>query len=74
MDFKKFVKHSFYGGIVWSGFLVIMGYFYGYLWREIKQYIEWVGWIIFIAAIISIAGINLYKNKQAKKLLDENGR
>lgn len=72
MKFKKFVLHSFLGGIVWSSFLVMMGYFYGYLWREIKQYIEWAGWIIFIVAVISFISINFYKNKKAKKLLAED--
>lgn len=72
MNFKRFVKYSFLGGIVWSSFLVIMGYFYGYLWREIKQYIEWVGWIIFSVAIISFILITLYKNQKAKKILAEN--
>lgn len=69
MDFRKFLKNSFYGGIIWSGFLVAIGYFYGYLWREIKQYILWVGWIIFSFMIISIIIITLYKNRQAKKML-----
>ncbi len=72
MDFKKFVKYSFLGGIVWSGFLVAMGYFYGYLWREIKSTIEWIGWIIFSVAIISFVTINIYKKRKAKKLLAEN--
>ncbi|MFZ2188894.1 MAG: DedA family protein [Candidatus Moraniibacteriota bacterium] len=71
MDFKKFLKNSFYGGIVWSGFLVAMGYFYGYLWREIKQYIQWIGWAVFAVAIVSIIAVTLYKNLQAKKLLRE---
>lgn len=71
MDFKKFVKYSFLGGVVWSGFLVAMGYFYGYLWREIKQYISWVGWAIFAIAVISFVFINLYKSKQAKKLFKQ---
>jgi len=72
MKFKKFVLYSFLGGIVWSSFLVAMGYFYGYLWREIKQTIEWIGWVIFIVAVVSFVSINLYKNKKAKKLLAEN--
>lgn len=72
MDFKKFVRYSILGGIVWSGFLVAMGYFYGYLWREIKQYISWVGWIILAIAVVSFVAITLYKNHQAKKLLAEN--
>ncbi len=73
MDFKKFLRYSILGGIVWSGFLVAMGYFYGYLWREIKVYISWSGWIIFAVATVSIVFINLYKNKEAKKLLKKDG-
>jgi membrane protein DedA with SNARE-associated domain len=67
MDFKKFLKYSFLGGVVWSGFLVAMGYFYGYLWKEIKQYISWVGWIIFAVAIISFLIITWYKKNQSEK-------
>ena len=71
MDFKKFIQYSFFGGIVWSSFLVAMGYFYGYLWKSIKQYISWIGWIIFAVAIASFMIITIYKNYQAKKLLEE---
>jgi membrane protein DedA with SNARE-associated domain len=67
MDFRKFLKYSFLGGVVWSGFLVAMGYFYGYLWKEIKQYISWVGWIIFAVAIISFLIITWYKKNQSEK-------
>lgn len=69
MDFKKFMQYSFFGGIVWSGFLVAMGYFYGYLWKSIKHYISWVGWIIFGIAAISFIAITLYKKQQSKKFL-----
>ncbi|MFA7319531.1 MAG: DedA family protein [Parcubacteria group bacterium] len=73
MDFRKFIKYSFYGGIVWSSFLVAMGYFYGYLWREMKIYISWVGWMIFGIATVSIVIINIYKSREAKELLAKNG-
>ncbi len=69
MDFKKFLQYSLFGGIVWSGFLVALGYFYGYLWKSIKQYISWVGWIVFALAIFSFVIITLYKKKQAKDFL-----
>lgn len=72
MDFKKFVKYSFLGGIVWSGFLVAMGYFYGYLWKSIKRYISWVGWIIFAIAVVSFVIITLYKKNQAEKIFKED--
>lgn len=73
MNFKKFVKYSVLGGIVWSSFLVAMGYFYGYLWKEIKQYIEWAGWMIFAVAIVSIVIMNLYKKRESKQIFSENG-
>jgi len=74
MDFKKFIKYSIYGGIIWSGFLVFMGYFYGYLWREIRDYIKWVGWAITFLAVVTFLTITVYKNRQAKKLLRENNQ
>lgn len=72
MDFKKFLKYSFLGGIVWSGSLVAMGYFYGYLWKSMKEYISWAGWIITAVAVASFMGITLYKKYQSKQLLREN--
>lgn len=72
MNFSKFLKYSILGGIIWSGFLVGMGYFYGYLWREIKQYIEWVGWLIFAVAIATFIFINIYKSYKAKKIFKNN--
>jgi membrane protein DedA with SNARE-associated domain len=72
MNFRKFVKYSILGGLIWSGFLVAMGYFYGYLWREISQYIDWIGWIIFAVAVISIVAINLYKKRESKEIFLEN--
>jgi membrane protein DedA with SNARE-associated domain len=71
MDFRKFLKYSFYGGIIWSSFLVIMGYFYGYLWREIHENIQWIGWVIFAVAIITFIVISLYKKQQVKKKFSE---
>lgn len=72
MDFKKFLTYSFLGGIVWSGFLVAMGYFYGYLWREIRDTIQWIGWAVASAAVITFFIVTLYKKWQAKKILAEN--
>ena len=72
MDFKKFLKYSFLGGIVWSGSLVAMGYFFGYLWKSMKEYIDWAGWIVTVVAIVSFMGITLYKKYQSKQLLREN--
>ena len=72
MDFRKFLKYSILGGVVWSGFLVAMGYFYGYLWREISQYIDWIGWAIGGVAVVSFFGITLYKKYESKELFKNN--
>lgn len=68
MNFWRFLKYSILGGVVWSGFLVAMGYFYGYMWREISKYIEWAGWIAVGLAVITFIGVNLFKKYEAKKI------
>lgn len=73
MDFKKFLRYSVLGGIVWSSFLVAMGYFYGYMWKEVREYIKWIGWVVSGVAMLTFIGMILYKNWQAKKILKENG-
>jgi membrane protein DedA with SNARE-associated domain len=70
MKFSKFVAFSILGGFVWSFFLVIAGYFFGYAADKISKYIEYAGIIIFIAAILFFVGIILYKRKQAKEILE----
>jgi len=72
MDFKKFIVNSFFGGIIWSSFLVAMGYFYGYLWKEIRNSIEWIGWIVAATALLSFVGIILYKRSRTQKMLKNN--
>ena len=72
MDFKKFIKYSILGGLAWSGFLVGMGYFYGYLWREIRQYIEWAGWLISGLAIFSFVIIIIYKKYKSREFFANN--
>ncbi len=70
-DFKKFVKYTFTGGLIWSILLVIMGYFYGYLWQEIAQYIRNAGMVILILAILTIIGLNQLRRYQEKKMFEK---
>jgi membrane protein DedA with SNARE-associated domain len=67
MDFKKFLFYSFLGGILWSSFLVFIGYFYGYLWREIGAYIKEAGILVFLLAVATIVAIRLYKYFESRK-------
>jgi len=69
MKFKDFITASFLGGIIWSGFLVIMGYFFGYAFREIGDYIKYAGLIIFFFAVIFYITLTLYKRYQSKRIL-----
>ena len=69
MNFWKFVEYSVLGGIVWSGFLVAMGYFYGYMWQQIKQYIEWAGLLAIGLAIVTFTVVTFYKKYKLKHIL-----
>ncbi|MDD5489754.1 MAG: DedA family protein [Candidatus Moranbacteria bacterium] len=69
MRFSKFVFYSILGGLVWSSFLVIAGYFFGYAADRISEYIKSAGAIILAAAAVFFIGIMLYRKSQAKKIL-----
>ena len=70
MKLSKFVTYSILGGIVWSSFLVIIGYFFGYAADKISSYIKYAGIVIFVLAISTLVLVNLYKKKQAKIITD----
>jgi membrane protein DedA with SNARE-associated domain len=72
MRLKDFLLASFLGGLLWSGFLVIVGYFFGYAFAKIGDYIHFAGLLIFFSAIIFYVIFTLYKKHQAKLLLAED--
>ncbi|MDP1845309.1 MAG: DedA family protein [Candidatus Moranbacteria bacterium] len=70
INFSKFVRSSIFGGLVWSSFLVVMGYFFGYAAERISQYIKYAGVIIFAGAVVFFIGLSLYKKRQGKEILE----
>lgn len=68
MPIKKFIYYSFLGGIIWSGFLVAMGYFFGYMYERVVQYVEYAGWIIFILAIVVFVIVFFIKKRESRVL------
>lgn len=71
MLFRKFLFYSLIGGLVWSGALVAVGYFFGYLYEQIAQYIEYAGWIIFSLAVIFFIGVNIFKKHEKEEIFSE---
>ena len=69
MKFKKFLWFSLLGGIIWSGLLVFIGYFYGSVYKSLGVYLKNGGIIVFILALLTIVGLTILKNKQSKKIL-----
>ncbi len=67
LDFKKFLFFSILGGIFWSGFIVGLGYYFGWIAEEIERYIEYSGWVIFFFAVLMITFIVIYKKYLALK-------
>lgn len=69
MKLSRFVRFSILGGLVWSSFLVIIGWFFGYAADRISQYIKYAGTIIFVVAVVLFIGITIYKKRQTKEML-----
>lgn len=69
MRLSKFVAFSILGGLVWSSFLVMVGYFFGYAADQISQYIKYAGAIILTVAVIFFIVMSLYKKRQTKEIL-----
>jgi membrane protein DedA with SNARE-associated domain len=72
MSFRDFIFASFWGGIVWSSFLVVSGYFFGYAFERINEYIKISGIIIAVSIISFYVLLLLYKRYQTAKLLKNN--
>lgn len=70
MDFKTFLRASFWGGMVWSGFLVISGFFFGYAFEKINDYLKYAGIIIVFLVISFVFFMTLYKKSQSRKILE----
>ena len=72
MKFQDFLFGSILGGIVWSSFLAVMGYFFGYAFLQINDYIKYAGLIIFAAAVSFFIVLTVYKKYQARRIF-KNG-
>ena len=72
INIKKFLIFSTLGGVVWSGFIVILGYFFGKIAEEIEQYIKYSGWVIFLFAVSIITLVVIYKKTAAIKEYGKN--
>lgn len=70
MKLSKFVKYSIMGGLVWSSFLVVVGYFFGYAAERISQYIKYAGYLIASGTVLFLIGLTLYKRRQAGKIAE----
>jgi len=70
MKLSKFVKFSILGGLVWSSFLVIIGYFFGYAAERISEYIKYAGIVILAGAIVFFIGLSIYKKRHTKEILE----
>lgn len=64
MDFKKFLNFSLLGGLVWSGMLVGLGYFFGFAAVQIEKYIKFAGWLIFLIALVTFFFISISSKKK----------
>ncbi|PID51977.1 MAG: hypothetical protein CR972_04235 [Candidatus Moraniibacteriota bacterium] len=69
MSFWRFFFYTIIGGIVWSGGLTIAGYFFGYMYNQIVEYISWAGWIIMMLMLFLGVLWTIYERKRKKSIL-----
>jgi membrane protein DedA with SNARE-associated domain len=69
MRFRDFLFASFGGGIIWSTFLVVMGFFFGFAFEKINLYLKYAGLLIFLFAVSAYLIILFYKKRQTAKIL-----
>lgn len=72
MKFSLFIKNSILGGLVWSGLLVFIGFFFGYAAEMFSQYIEYAGFAIFAMALIAVFAIAMIKKRESAQIF-KNG-
>ncbi|MDZ7611253.1 MAG: DedA family protein [Candidatus Moranbacteria bacterium] len=67
MNFKKFLLYSTLGGIIWSTILSGLGYFFGFAAKEVDNYIQYAGWVVFASVAALIVFFFFSKKKQFKR-------
>lgn len=73
MPFWRFFMYTIIGGFVWSGFLVIVGYFFGYMYKQIVHYISFAGWILAVLLIGALVVWYKHDKKKSQKILQNIG-
>jgi membrane protein DedA with SNARE-associated domain len=74
MKLLKFIKYSILGGLVWSGLLVFLGYFFGYAAAQVSLYIKYAGIAVFVVAILALVVISLIKKRESAEILGNGNR
>ncbi len=67
----RFVWFSFLGGIAWSSALVVLGYFFGYMYVQIEQYITYAGWVMLGIALLIITIMSVFKKRTTEGVFEE---
>lgn len=66
-NFKKFVLYAFLGGIIWTGGITLLGYYFGMLAEKIESYIKFGGWFVFLIAVLIVLFFLFYQKKKFLK-------
>ena len=71
LPLRRFIIFTLLGGIIWSGLLVALGFFYGHLYLQISNHIQQAGFIIALTALITMILLYLFRKWEAKKILNK---
>jgi membrane-associated protein len=71
MPFWRFFSYTVIGGIAWSGGLVVIGYFFGYMYNQIAEYLSWASWITSVLFLLIFVLWIFYEKKKKRMILNE---
>ncbi|MBI3032119.1 DedA family protein [Candidatus Woesearchaeota archaeon] len=73
MDLKKFCIYTLLGASLWDSFLILLGYYLGQKWEEVKHYSEYFS-LPSIIILVCLGSYYLYhhiKNKRQNQQLEQ---
>ncbi|MCX6747788.1 MAG: DedA family protein [Candidatus Nomurabacteria bacterium] len=63
MEYKTFLKYSFYGSVLWSTVVTFSGYFLGQIFPQIKDYMPVIIFAVVLASFLPVI-VEIFKKKK----------
>lgn len=63
MDYKTFLKYSFFSSLLWSTTVTFSGYFLGQIFPQIQDYMSWIIIIVVLLSLLPVI-VEIFRKKK----------